>query len=207
MFTAYHLALVTGMRRGEICGLRWIDVDLARSQLRVSQAAVQAGGTIHFGPPKTRSGLRTIALNAGTVAVLRQHQVEQAGFRAQWGLLGQGELVFSRPDGSVLSPERLSRKFKEATQAAGPPVIRFHDLRHTSASLALAAGVALKTVGGRLGHSTTAITADLYTHISDAVGRSAADAIAQSVAFTPGDLLVTFEPPSGEDHGPTTNGE
>jgi len=156
LFAAYHLALVTGMRRGEVCGLRWVNVDLDRSQLRVSQAAVQVGGTSHFGPPKTRSGLRTIALDAGTVGVLRQHQLEQANPRAQWAVAGQTDLVFSRADGSVLLPERLSRKFKEAAVAAGLPVIRFHDLRHTSASLALAAGVALKTVSGRLGHSTTA---------------------------------------------------
>ena len=207
LFAAYHLALVTGMRRGEVCGLRWVDVDLDRSQVRVCQAAVQVGGTIHIGPPKTRSGLRTIALDAGTVGVLRRQQLEQASLRAQWAVAGEGGLVFSRPDGSVLSPERLSRKFKEATVAAGLPVIRFHDLRHTSASLALAAGVALKTVSGRLGHSTTAITADLYTHISEAVGRDAAEAIARSVENASGDLLVTLEAPAQDNHDSSKKGD
>jgi integrase len=81
----------------------------------------------------------------------------------------------------VLSPSYLSRKFKERADSAGLPPIRFHDLRHTSASLALEAGVALKTVSDRLGHSTTAITADLYTHVSPAVAQAAADAIANSI--------------------------
>jgi integrase len=90
--------------------------------------------------------------------------------------------VFNREDGSPLSPEVISRRFKAASATAGLPAIRFHDLRHTSASLALAAGVAIKVVSDRLGHSTSGITADLYTHVSPAVGRDAADAIAATFA-------------------------
>ena len=81
----------------------------------------------------------------------------------------------------LLSPEQVSRRFKLLARQAGLPVIRFHDLRHTSASLALAAGVPMKVVSERLGHSSTGITADLYTHVAPALARDAADAIARSV--------------------------
>jgi integrase len=89
--------------------------------------------------------------------------------------------VFAREDGTLLSPEHVSRRFKSLTRDAGLPEIRFHGLRHTSASLALAAGVAMKVVSERLGHSTTGITADLYTHVIPAVAQEAADAIARLI--------------------------
>src|SRR5207237_7186687 len=101
----------------------------------------------------------------------------------EWGAsYERSDYVFARPDGSVIRPDSLSRRFRQAAKQAGLPAIRFHDLRHTSASLALAAGVPMRVVSDRLGHSTTAITADLYTHVVPSVAREAAEAIAGTVA-------------------------
>jgi integrase len=179
LYGLYHLVIVTGLRRGEVTGLRWKDLDLDLGHLRVTQQIVQLGGTLHVGPPKTRRGRRTVPLDPITVAVLRDHAGRQRAERRAWGAAWMDSgLVFTREDGRPLSPEVISRRFKAAAAGAGLPTIRFHDLRHTSASLALAAGVAMKVVSDRLGHSTSGITADLYTHVSPAVGRRAAAAIA-----------------------------
>jgi transposase-like protein len=102
-----------------------------------------------------------------------------AADRRAWGEAWKPSgLIFTNSDGSVLAPDVVSRRFRELTAKAGLPPIRFHDLRHTSASMALAAGVAMKVVSDRLGHSNTAITADLYTHVVPVVAQKAADAIA-----------------------------
>lgn len=111
------------------------------------------------------------------------HRTAQEQERVVWGdsRLDSG-LVFTREDGSALSPDYVTRYFRTLSRRAGLPEIRFHDLRHTSASIALTAGVAMKVVSERLGHSTTGITADLYTHVNPAVAQDAADAIARLVA-------------------------
>lgn len=183
LYALFHLVTVTGLRRGEAVGLRWVDVDSGRSQIRVAQQVVQLGGRLHFGPPKTRRGARTIPLDAVTAAVIAEHAKRQEAERRAWGdAWTDAGLVFTREDGNPLSPEQVSRRFKLLAHRAGVPVIRFHDLRHTSASLALAAGVAIKVVSDRLGHSTSGITADLYTHVTPAVARDAADAIARTIS-------------------------
>lgn len=125
-------------------------------------------------------------IDALTRAVLSDHRSRQLRQRDLWGEGWQDTgLVFTRENGAMLSPELVSRRFKQLARQAGVPVIRFHDMRHTSASLALAAGVAMKVVSDRLGHSTTTITADLYTHVTPAVARHAAEAIAASLAMRP----------------------
>jgi integrase len=200
----YHLAIVTGLRRGELTGLRWRDVDLDRGHLRVAQQIVQVGSALHVGPPKTRRGVRTVPLDGVTVAVLRDHRRRQQAERRSWGSAWvDSGLVFTREDGRPLSPEVISRRFKVAARRADVPVIRFHDLRHTSASLALAAGVAIKVVSDRLGHSTSGITADLYTHVTPAVAREAADAIARTFAAVqrPDVLQMFSDGRSGADSG------
>lgn len=179
LYPLFHLVVVTGMRRGEVIGLRWQDVDLDRGLVSVRQQVVQLGGKLHVGPPKTKSGYRALALDAVSVEVLRAHRAAQGLEKDAWGAAWhQTGHVFTRPDGRLLSPELVSRRFRELSESAGLPVIRFHDLRHTSASMALAAGIAMKVVSDRLGHSTTGITADLYTHVVPVVAQEAADAIA-----------------------------
>ncbi len=179
-YALFHLIAVAGLRRGEALGLRWADVDLDQRLIRVQQQLLEAHGHLHFGPPKTSSGLRTVPLDDVTVSVLGEHREQQdreaarADVMQLWSDTG---LVFTRHNGLCLRPDRITREFQGVVKEAGLPTIRLHDLRHTSASLALAAGVPLKVVSARLGHSSLSITADLYTHVIPAVAYDAADLI------------------------------
>jgi integrase len=162
----WHLIASFGLRRGEAAGLRWADVDL---DLGVAVIAVQrtpVGKKISEAPPKTRAGARTLSRDVGTVEVLRGHQqrqrLAQVAWRSAWVASG---LVFTMPDDRGLRPQYLTRLFARACRDGGFPVIRLHDLRHTSASLGPAAGETLVEVSKRLGHSQLAITADTYTHV------------------------------------------
>jgi hypothetical protein len=144
-----------------------------------------------------------------TVDVLRQHLSVQETERAAWGEAWQERgLVFTRENGDLLRPDVVTHTFRKLVQTAGVPIIRLHDLRHTHASLALAAGVDIKVVSDRLGHSTTHITSNLYTHVVLAVARSAADAIAAAVAYTRhaanGDVVPMWsgEPVLSSERGP-----
>ena len=175
----YHLVLVTGLRRGEVVGLRWQDVDLDRGFLHVVQQITDVRGRRTVGTPKTKRGSRVIPLDPATVRLLADHRAAQAAERDAWGeAWADTGLVFTREDGAVLRPESVLDHFRELTRAAGLPVIRLHDLRHTNATLALEAGIGIKVVSERLGHSTTAITQDIYTHVTPTVGREAALLIA-----------------------------
>jgi integrase len=121
-----------------------------------------------------------VPLDDHTVGRLRALKEVQALERAAWGAgWHDSGLVFTREDGRPLRPEYVTRHFQRLAAEAGLPVIRLHDFRHTNASIALAAGVDIKVVSDRLGHSTTAITADLYTHVNRNVGRVAANRIAE----------------------------
>lgn len=171
----FWLLATTGMRRGEALGLRWKDVDLDRGRLAIVQTLVQVPGGSQFSAPKTTRSRRTVALDAETVRVLRDHKREQA--RAG----GLGELVFARAGGLPLLPHGVSKAFRSAIEAAGVPVIRLHDLRHGHASNALAAGVHPKVVSERLGHSTVAFTLDVYSHVVPAFDADAAETIAAFV--------------------------
>lgn len=179
------LALSTGMRRGELLGLRWADVDLDAGQLAVRRSRVAVGYDVVEGEPKSGRA-RTIALDDGTVAVLRRHRRRQLEERMAWGEAWEDSgAVFTREDGTPLHPqtlawhyERAVRDLDAAVKVADPkasfPVIRFHDLRHTHATLALQAGVHPKVVQERLGHSSISITLDLYSHVVPGMQEDAA---------------------------------
>ncbi len=172
----YHLVALRGLRRGEAVGLRWTDVDLDAGRLRVAQQVVQLGYATAVGEPKTATGARTVSLDVDTCAVLRAHRARQAAERLAWGpAWSDSGRVFTREDGAGVHPEYVSRHFAALARAAGLPPIRLHDLRHTAASLALAAGVPLKIVSDQLGHSSITITADTYTSVLPAVAHDAAE--------------------------------
>lgn len=182
LYGLFHLVGLTGLRRGEVLGLRWLDLDLGAGVLRIAQQLVDAGGGPEFGPPKTRSGVRVVPLDAGTIDVLRGHRDRQDAERAAWGAAWvDSGLIFTRENGEHVRPDYVTHLFRRLAIGAELPAIRLHDLRHTSASLALAAGVPMKVVSERLGHSSTAITADLYTHVVPLVAQDAADRIAALV--------------------------
>jgi integrase len=178
----WQLAIVTGMRRGELCGLMWTDVDFERGRLSVVRTLADVRGEgLVVSSPKTTRGSRNLSLDAGSLATLREHRRKQAAEQlasgSTWDDSGEG-YVFRNPDGSRISPNALSNHWRHVVRGSGLPVLRFHDLRHTSASLALAAGVHAKVTSERLGHSTISITLDLYSHAVPSLEADAADTIA-----------------------------
>jgi integrase len=171
---AIVLACGTGLRRGELLGLRWQDVDLSQALLQVRQAlarlyAPQAGKKTQLvmQAPKTAQSRRTIPLPAVCVQALRQHRARQAEEKLTLGPAYRDQgLVFCQEDGTPLNPAAVNRCFTRALRRAGLPHLRLHDLRHTFATWMLELGESPKTVQTLLGHSTVAITLDLYSHVS-----------------------------------------
>lgn len=197
----FHLVLAVGLRRGEVCGLRWVDVDLEAGHLRIAQQLVSVGGRVEIGDPKSATSVRVVALDAQTVSVLRAHRARQLAERLAFGEVWvDSGLVFTREDGSRLDPASVTRRFTRLAKAAGPPVIRLHDLRHSSASIGLASGESLHAIKERLGHSSITLTSDTYTHVSPALAREAASRraalIPRAVRAQP-DPVVPILCPSG----------
>lgn len=179
-YALWTLAATTGMRRGEVLGLPWSAVDLDTGRLSVVQTLVLAGGVPTFrSEAKTASGRRPVELDQHTVRVLREHRRRQTEERLRAGTIWEDHgLVFARTDGTPVKPEWVSRVFKERAGRAGLPPIRFHDLRHTWATLALSNNVHPKVVQERLGHSNISVTLDTYSHVVPAMDRDAAEQVA-----------------------------
>jgi len=172
----FTVALYTGMRRSELLGLPWKDVDLYLAQLSVTQTLhrLSSGGFI-FGKPKTAKSRRTIALPPTVCILLRQLKERQIAERLLLGLrLQDDDLVFSKPDGKPLDPSTITHTFRKIVKKAGLPILRFHDLRHTYASLMLKQGIHPKIVSERLGHSSIGITLDTYSHVMPGLQEAAA---------------------------------
>jgi integrase len=182
LYAAWQLAALTGMRRGEILGLRWGDLDLDAGWLAVRQTLVVVNNHPQVSEPKTARGRRRIALDPGSVAALRAHHKAQAVERLAAGpAWPSSDLVFTRRDGAPLHPEYFRRRFDRHISRAGLSRIRFHDLRHTHATLALQAGVHPKVVSERLGHTTVAMTLDIYSHAIPAMQQDAAVTVADLI--------------------------
>ncbi len=180
LHSAFHLSAHTGMRRGEVLGLRWGDVDFDRDRLSVRQALVAVAYEVQISDVKTGAGRRTIDLDEGTLDVLRRWRAartEEAGRD-----LGEADLVFSKPDGSWLHPQSFSQVLDRRVLKLDVPVISLHDLRHTHATLLLKAGVPVKVVSERLGHSTAAFTMTVYQHVLPGMQAEAAAAFADLLA-------------------------
>jgi integrase len=182
-YAAFVLAATTGMRRGEVLGLRWQDVDLDAGRVSIVRSLTVVGGyEMHISEPKTDRGRRMIALDAHTVSALKEHRERQMLERALQGdAYEDGDLLFAREDGTPLHPDTFSEMFWRHAKAAKLPRIRFHDLRHTHATLALAAGVHPKVVSERLGHASVTITLDTYSHAIPAMQETAATLVASLV--------------------------
>lgn len=173
----WRLALLTGMRRGEILGLRWEDIDLRAGTLSVRRTCIRGTGNAYeFAQPKTAKGRRQISLTRSTVDALNRHRLRQVELRLRQGSAYQDEdLVFATPEGHPLHPNTLALHFSRLIEAAGVPRIRFHDLRHTSATLMLANGEHPKIVQERLGHADIGTTLNRYSHVTMDMQRDAAD--------------------------------
>lgn len=169
------LALTTGMRRGEILGLRWKDVDLNRGVLAVRRAAEVSGRKVSYKEPKTARSRRVVTLLGLTVDELRRHKREQAENKLFYGPAYEDHgLVCCHDDGRPFHPDRVSYNFAALIRRLDLPRIRFHDLRHTHATLLLAQGVHPKVVSERLGHSTIGLTMDTYSHVLPVLQEEAA---------------------------------
>ena len=179
----YVLAITTGLRRGELLGLSWDDADLEQGTLRVGRALVRERGRHTLGETKTRRGRRQVNLTPRTVAVLKDHRARQLEQRAERaGMYADHGLIFSSEIGTPLNPENLvKRSFKPLLKRAGLPEIRFHDLRHTCATLLMGRGVHPKLVQELLGHATIAMTLDTYSHYLPSMGNQASGAMGEAL--------------------------
>ena len=180
---AWLLLITTGMRRGEVLGLTWEHVDFANARLAVVQSlSVVSYHDVRLIQPKTTKGRRSIALDPTTVATLQAHRLRQLEERLQWGeAWHDSDLVFTREDGTVIHPQRMTSWFEQLARDAGLPKIRLHDLRHSYATAALAAGIPAKVVSERLGHASVMITLDTYSHILPSMQEDAAHSVAQLI--------------------------
>ena len=170
----WTVTAMTGMRRGEVCGLQWGDVNLDAGQIAVRRSRVPVAGRVTESTPKSGK-TRTVALDPGTVAVLRSHRRAQLEERLAWGeAWTDSGYVFVQENGQPLRPDAVTRAFDTHVAASGLPRLRLHDLRHSHATLGLAAGVPAKVMSERLGHSNIGITLDLYSHVVPGMQEEAA---------------------------------
>ena len=156
VFALYYIDLTTGLRRGELLGLKWSDIDLEKGDLRVQRQIGRIDGKIIEMPLKTKNAYRTLPLSADAISVLMQQRRKT----------GNSEWVFPSPTGGPMSPDSVLHMLQRVLKRAGLPRIRFHDLRHTFATMALQNGVDVKTVSSMLGHYSVGFTLDTYAHVT-----------------------------------------
>jgi integrase len=181
----YVLAVTTGMRQGELLGLRWQDVDLENATVSVRRTLTKNGGRLLLGEPKTTKSRRTINLTEAAVLALSEHLTRQVDQIESLGDLYRDEgLVFASEVGTLMNPSNLrKRSFARLLKKAHLPPIRFHDLRHTCATLLLCRNVHPKYVQELLGHANIAITLDTYSHVIPGMGDHAARAMEDVLSF------------------------
>lgn len=177
--TLYHLAVYTGCRRGELCALRWSDVDLEQGTIRINQTleeldkAAPSQPRLLFEEPKTKKSRRSLPPPVSSVAMLTRHkrnQLEATALAKETGMLyTDNDLVFARGDGTPLAPSQVSHHFAIIRKRYDLPHIRLHDLRHSFATMLLGAGTHPKFVSEWMGHSTITLTMDTYSHVIPAM--------------------------------------
>ena len=165
VYEMYYLDLVTGMRRGELLGLKWEDIDFDHGVIHIRRQVVRLNGTVQEAPLKTKNSYRNISIGSDAVDILKQQREKRPN----------SEYVFPSPNGGPIAPDSVLHMLHRVLERAGLPKIRFHDLRHTFATLALQNGVDIKTVSGMLGHFSAGFTLDTYAHVTTAAQREAAE--------------------------------
>jgi integrase len=184
----YALAVHTGMRQGELLALKWADVNLRDGRVSVRRTITKSGGRLLLGEPKTAKSRRTISLTAGSLSALRDHRKRQLEEMMQrTGLWQDNGLVFASETGTLINPSNLRRRhFASLLKRAGLPAdTRFHDLRHTCATLLLGRSVHPKFVQELLGHANIAITLDTYSHVIPGMGDATARAMEDALEEDP----------------------
>ncbi|MFF2189162.1 tyrosine recombinase XerC [Streptomyces sp. NPDC058155] len=184
LWAAYELAVRIGLRRGELLGLRWSDLDLYEGVLTVRQALQRVGGELLFVAPKTQRSARRVALPAECVTALRAQRAQQLADKKAAGDKWKGEghgLVFTTKNGTPIEPRNLNRSFEALCGRAGVRKVRFHDLRHTCASLLHEQGADARMIMEVLGHSSIRVTMDIYTFVRLDSQRSAFDRVGDAL--------------------------
>jgi integrase len=179
----FHVAIASGLRQGELFGLRWQDADLTTGTLTVRHAMQRINGKLTLVEPKTSLSRGTVTLPSSAILALRVQHDRQAFARVAAGDQWQDwELVFASTIGTPLEPSNVTHQLQAALADAGPPRQRFHDLRYCAASLLLAGGVAPRTIMGILGHSQISLTMNTYAHLSPALELDGAKALDEVLA-------------------------
>lgn len=187
LYPLYLLAVSTGLRQGEILGLQWQHVDLQRKTLSVVQAMTRTSQGLMFGNPKTKSSQRTIHLPEHAVLALKQHRKQQlAELMALGNPDSSNDLVFTNQAGNPISPRNLLRHFTKTIEKAKLRPITFHGLRHTHATIMLLEGVSARVVSEILGHSSTSVTQDVYSHVLPDLQKEAARKMDKILSQTKG---------------------
>ena len=172
VFEMYYVELATGLRRGELLGLKWEDLDFEHENLRIKRQIARINGEIVEAPLKTKNAYRTLPLAEDTIAVLKQQKKK----------VGSSHWVFPSPTGGLISPDSVIHMLHRVLKRAGLPRVRFHDLRHTFATLALQNGVDIKTISGMLGHFSAGFTLHTYAPVTTAAQKEAAKTIGKVLA-------------------------
>jgi integrase len=175
------LAVLCGLRRGEVVALKWRNVNLAAARLAVVESAEQVGTNIRYKSPKSGNG-RQLVMSARLTDELRSHRLRQAEELLRVGVkLTDDTFVVAQVDGSPIQPDTLTQDWSRKIEKTGLPVYRFHDLRHAHASHMLANGIHPKVASERLGHSKIGITLDLYSHVLPSMQEDAAERVDEAL--------------------------
>jgi len=171
VFELYYIDLATGLRRGELLGLKWSDIDLKKGVIHVRRQILRQNGKVIEAPLKTKNSYRNIAIGADAIEVLK-------------GMNQASEYVFPSPHGGPMSPDSVLHMLQRVLKRAGLERIRFHDLRHTFSVLALQNGVDVKTLSAMLGHYSAGFTLDTYAHVTTSMQKQAANAVGNFLSGT-----------------------
>lgn len=163
VYEMYYIELATGLRRGELLGLRWTDIDWKNGIIKVRRQIARVDGKIVESPLKTKNSYRAVSISPQAIEVLREQKRKT-----------NDQYVFPSPNGGPISPDSVNNMLKRVLERAGIPKVRFHDLRHTFATIALQNGVDIKTVSGMLGHFSAGFTLDTYAHVTTSAQKEAA---------------------------------
>lgn len=194
----FKLAVFSGLRRSELTGLRWEQLDLETKTLRVTETLQRISGRgLMVGQPKTKTSRRAIALGETAINLLQEIRWKQIRLETEMGALYQNEsgYVFTDALGAPIDADRLTKGFTKVVKSLGLPPATFHSLKHLHASLLLAEGVNPKAISERLGHSNVALTLNIYSHLLPGLQESAAEALDKRLASVH-EMSTDFMPPT-----------
>lgn len=179
------IAIYTGMRRGEVLGLSWENINFEKKYIKVVQELSCTKQGLKILPPKTNKSIRNIAIPDTLIKILKIHKAKQMENKLLLGKEYQNiDMVCTYPNGKLFYPKRFSAKFHELLEKNKLPIVRFHDLRHSHASLLVKLGIQPKVISERLGHSNIGITMDLYSHLYEEADKEVADMFEKVISIS-----------------------